>query len=493
MALREETAVQHLQRALLVNQAEGSHIIQVGVTASDPVKAAHITNAVVKQYLDDQIAAKYRTTDRAYQWATEQVTTERQLLIAAENAAVEYMVAHGLTASNGLRQPNEAPPGRTTFGGLAGQQLFSLQDELAAARSQLAAKQARAAELADMQARNVGFGSLPEVTASPVIAELVKADTALRTQEARMASTYGAESEVLRLIRTTRASITQHMAAEIAGIAQNIRDEAETGRNRVAELEAMLKRGQQEYTDSERASVELRELTRDATAKRALYDKLLVQVNEISQQLALIEPDAVVISAAVPPTTRSFPNALVFGGIGVLGSLLLSGVLAALVEHNDKSLRTGPQVEQTLGLINLDVFNDRVDVQENALIALERGIPYHPPAKPAPGVTTRAQADHRAFEPPTATRAMPLPLTERARQYHRRFIVGDVLAELLRKRPDLLREVLREPLSDSPFFDQKMPALMKDASGGPLHLTRRQYHILLCWAAGLAGAKGDAR
>src|SRR5262249_18013089 len=151
------------------------------------------------------------------------------------------------------------------------------------------------------------------------------------------------------------------------------------------------------------------------------------------------------------------------------------------------------RVFETHGFMNLDVFNDRVDVQENALIALERGIPYHPPAKPAPGVTTRAQADHRAFEPPTATRAMPLPLTERARQYHRRFIVGDVLAELLRKRPDLLREVLREPLSDSPFFDQKMPALMKDASGGPLHLTRRQYHILLCWAAGLAGAKGDAR
>ena len=353
MALREETAVQHLQRVLSVKQEEGSHIIQVGVTASDPAKAARISNAVVRQYLDDQIAAKYRTTDRAYQWATAQVGSQRQQLIAAENAAVEYMAAHDLTASNGLRQPNEAPAGRTTFGGLSGQQLFSLQDELATARSQLAAKEARAAELAIIQARKIGFGSLPEVMASPVIAELEKADATLRTQEARMTKTYTTNSAALGVIKTTRASITQHIAAAIAGIAQNIRDELATARDRVTRLEAILKSGRREYNDAERSSVELRELTRDATAKRALYDRLLVQVHEISQQLALIEPDAAVVSSAVPPTRPSFPNELAFAGIGILGSILLSIMIAALVEHNDKSLRTGPQVEQSLGVINL--------------------------------------------------------------------------------------------------------------------------------------------
>ena len=76
-------------------------------------------------------------------------------------------------------------------------------------------------------------------------------------------------------------------------------------------------------------------------------------MHEISQQLALIEPDAAVVSSAVPPTKPSFPNKLVFGGIGILGSILLSMMIAALVEHNDKSLRTGPQVEQSLGVINL--------------------------------------------------------------------------------------------------------------------------------------------
>ena len=158
MAQREETAVQHLQRVLSVKQVEGSHIIQVDVTASDPAKAARIANAVVNQYLDDEIAAKYRTTDRAYQWATAQVSTQRQQLIAAENAAVEYMVAHELTASNGLRQPNEAPPGVQLSVDCPGNSFSAYKMRLTAARSQLAAKEARAAELAIIQARTSALG-----------------------------------------------------------------------------------------------------------------------------------------------------------------------------------------------------------------------------------------------------------------------------------------------------------------------------------------------
>src|SRR5262249_18951171 len=115
----------------------------------------------------------------------------------------------------------------------------------------------------------------------------------------------------------------------------------------------MLDRGRKKYVAAERASVELRELTRDVAAKRALYDKLLMQVSEISQQLALAQPDAAIVSSAVPLTKPSFPNRLVFGGIGALASLLLGVAVVALVEHRDRTLRSGPQVEQSLGLTNL--------------------------------------------------------------------------------------------------------------------------------------------
>ncbi len=353
--VHQETAVQHLLRNLTVKQLEGSHLIQVDVTASSATLAARIANTMIEQYLDDQIAAKRRVTERAYDWAAKQVQAQRQQLLAAEIAAVAYMTAHDLTVTNGMAQPNEAPPSPTTLGGLPGQQLFKLQDELVEARAQLAAKQAKVAEVDAIQAKEASFASLPEVQASPIILELEKRDAVLRGQEAQLASIYSAKAGVLERIRADRATLAERVSQEINNIVRNIRDEVRMARDRVAELERTMASSRQHYNKSERKSVELRELTRDVAAKRGIYDRLLVQMNEISQQIALAQPDARAISAAVPPLRPDFPNKMVYGGIGMLGALALGLTLAAFAEQNDRTLRTGPQVERALGVNNLAV------------------------------------------------------------------------------------------------------------------------------------------
>ena len=75
----------------------------------------------------------------------------------------------------------------------------------------------------------------------------------------------------------------------------------------------------------------------------------------------------------------------------------------------------------------------------------------------------------------------PLPLTEFGRQKHRRFVALEVFEDILREQPDLVERVIREPLAQSPVFDRRMPALMRGADGRPMHLTRRQYDLLMAW------------
>ncbi len=127
------------------------------------------------------------------------------------------------------------------------------------------------------------------------------------------------------------------------------------------------------------------------------------------------------------------------------------------------------RVFETMGLMNVDVFNNRVDVQENPATAITKGIPYK-------------ESDHYAFVPPVPTDDDPLPLTEIGRRYHRRFVSSEVFEDFIRKRPDLIEQWIRPPLSPELFFTRKMPAVMRGASGDPLHLTRRQYDLLVLWA-----------
>lgn len=129
------------------------------------------------------------------------------------------------------------------------------------------------------------------------------------------------------------------------------------------------------------------------------------------------------------------------------------------------------RIWETMGLMNVDVFNNRVDIQENPSTAFSQGIPYKP-------------TDHYAFEPEPAVSGAgeEFPLTQRGRQFHRRMMSIEILQDMIREKPGLIEKWIREPGGNDGFFTKQMPPVMRDSSGGPLHLTRRQYDLLRNWA-----------
>jgi len=158
---------------------------------------------------------------------------------------------------------------------------------------------------------------------------------------------------------------------------------------------------------------------------------------------------------------------------GQLGEQKISRREMARVEIHDLLER----VLETMGLSNLDAFNDRVGVHQNPFSAVTSG-------------EALAAGERRAFDPPPGPDDH-LPLVEAARQSHRRLSSLEIFENLLRQRPSLIPERIREPVDPSPYFDKRMPALMQGSSGEPLHLTRRQYDLLVAWARILRASTKD--
>jgi hypothetical protein len=127
------------------------------------------------------------------------------------------------------------------------------------------------------------------------------------------------------------------------------------------------------------------------------------------------------------------------------------------------------RIYETAALNNVDVFNNRVNVQENPTQAQTLGLPYRP-------------MEYIAFPVPDPLVGRPLPLSDLARDNHRRLQVLTTFIELIRRNPSLLPSYVRKPLDANLFFDYRMPAVMRGSSGDPLALTRRQYEFLMRWA-----------
>lgn len=129
------------------------------------------------------------------------------------------------------------------------------------------------------------------------------------------------------------------------------------------------------------------------------------------------------------------------------------------------------RILETMENVNVDAQNDRARF-ENATIARAQGLP--PEA-----------AEAQAFARLDALGDRPLPLTEAGRRKHRRFVALEVLEDLLREQPQLLGRVVREPMTGDRYYDRRMPAVMRGSDRHPLHLTRRQYDLLVAWAGAL--------
>lgn len=124
------------------------------------------------------------------------------------------------------------------------------------------------------------------------------------------------------------------------------------------------------------------------------------------------------------------------------------------------------RVLEAMDAVNVDAQNERA-VRENESLGL-------PPEEP-----------DRMFPVPEALDGVRLPLTERGRRKHRRFVALEVLEDMLREQPDLIERFIRNPYAEPDYFDRRMPVAVRGSDGLPMHLTRRQYDLLVAWANSL--------
>ena len=106
----------------------------------------------------------------------------------------------------------------------------------------------------------------------------------------------------------------------------------------------------------------------------------------------------------------------------------------------------------------------------------------HRPAAAVAGL--RAAADRHLVAAPRhatsiAQRVDALPVSFHGQRKHRRLNALEYLKDRLRDDPAFVERWLRPPLDELPAYDRRMPPLMRGSDGRPMHLSRRQYELVI--------------
>lgn len=330
--------VRALLGSLRVEVVFGTFAIEVSFDSRSREKAALIANAIADQYIIDQLEAKFDASRRATSWLNDRLE-DLKGQVEEKEAAIEAFKA---------REASGGGQGAV----LTGQQLTQINTELVTARTQRAEAEARYRQIAgQVEAR--GVAAAAEILSFPEITVKRGQLSELRREQADLLTRYAERHPRILKINAEIAEARQGLIQEVEKIVQSLRTELEVAQAREATLARQVQQLERRANTQNQASVELRQLEREAEASRAVYSSFLSRFKETREQEYIQDADARVITPAEPANIASQPNVrrivIIFGVFGGLVGVLL----AFLLESLSSSFRSSEHVESQLGLITL--------------------------------------------------------------------------------------------------------------------------------------------
>ncbi|KAA2211914.1 GumC family protein, partial [Teichococcus oryzae] len=289
---------------------ENSNVVVVRYVADTAEEAALVVNTLMNRYISQEVNAKRDTTLQANEWLTERLTALREDMEAADRKIQEYRERTGLL--------------ETSQGTISTLQLGEQQTRVAVARQELA----RAQAALDSALRSGSGGSAAmEALTSPTVQALRTREAEISARSASLAQQLGRNHPDRLAAEAELRGVQRQIGAEISKVVASLRREVDAARDRLAEAQSSLTSTTRTARTGAQAEVGLLALTREADAKRQIYQTFLTRAEQTRMASAQF-PLARVISPAVAPYRPSGPpGSVVAAFCAFVGLFLVGGIL----------------------------------------------------------------------------------------------------------------------------------------------------------------------
>lgn len=304
---RDETilriAIDRLKSKVSTGIIRGTTTVWIQTSAWTPEKAALITNAIARAYIDERVRARVTAQREASKFIGEQVVELREEVEASE-AAIQAFRSQNSVIDTSNESINTFESMRNRANSAATLER-SLRDRLERYERTLASGE--------------GIRAAARILEDSRLTALANAGFDARLQEELDIAVAQLKTD-LRLARSR---------AEALG-------------DSLEETEASLQTGGQNL-------VRLQQLEREAEASKLLFETFLARQKETAAQQQLISADVRVLNPALPPYESSSPNEL-YHYLAALGiGTLLIGVLIFLLEQSRNRFMTAEELEAFSG------------------------------------------------------------------------------------------------------------------------------------------------
>lgn len=332
-----ESALGMAAGSVRVRVSGQTRIVEVSCDSTAPQVAADFCNTLTKAYIEENLEARWKSTEYTGQWLSKQLDDLKIKIEKSEEELQSYASRTGLVITG---EKNDVQESR----------LADLQKELSSAQSDRIAKQSKY-EMA------VGStpGALPEILDDP---SLKGAQDNLAQLQAKLAQTrvgYTSNYAEVRRIEAQIAVVEQSIQGASANIVTRIRNDYEAAKRREDLLTKAYETQGQLVTGKAEETAHYGLLKREVDASRLLYDNLQQRLKEASIASALRASNIRVVDPAKRPGGPYKPDVSRQAIVGLVSGLVLGVALVVFRERADRTLQDPGDSTYYLGLPELGV------------------------------------------------------------------------------------------------------------------------------------------
>ncbi|MGH9348880.1 MAG: GumC family protein [Vicinamibacterales bacterium] len=324
---------------LVVAPIRNSRLVDVKYRSADAALAAEAAGSLVQSYIQRNLEYRFLASKEASDWLGERLAEQRKHVEAAETALQRYR-EHNDGISLEDRQ------------NIVVQKLADLNAAVTRAKTDRIQREALYRQLRSIQSAGSGatLDTVPAILTNGFIQQQ-KSDLAqLQNQYAQMSEKLGAKHpdivKILSGIETAQAKLQ----AEIAKVAQSMRNEYEAALAQERALTAALETQKTAALAMNQNAIEFGVLQREVESNRQLYDSLLQRAKETGVSGELRSSNIRIVDHAEVPTEAISPKkALNLMLAGVFGTLAALGFVF-FFEYLDSRIKTPDEITAHLGV-----------------------------------------------------------------------------------------------------------------------------------------------
>jgi polysaccharide biosynthesis transport protein len=323
--------------SIRVRASGTNRIVEISCDSTQPVVAASFANVLTQEFIEQNLEARWKSTEHTGEWLTRQLQDIKIKLEKADEELNFYARVSGLTFADEKTSVDE-------------DKLRDLQKNLLQAQSDRVAKQSKYEMAMKSPAE-----SLPDVLDDSTLRDYDTSLTELRRQYNQLRVTFTPQHAEVRRVQAQISVMEDTLRNERENILRRIRNDFEAAQRRENLTTSSYLEQVKRVADQAVKTSHYNILKREEESTRQLYETMLQRLKEASVASALRASNIRVVDAADPPAISYKPNVYRYTTMGLLCGVCLGVGLVVLRERADRTLHDPGDIAYYLHLPELGV------------------------------------------------------------------------------------------------------------------------------------------